>query len=239
MWTTMNLSVSSTFVTVWAFNPNCFLRDVSTSTAILPFWGVHYTLKELDESGIHATVFTRKSLHERHFNFNHAFGRGAEFWVWLKRVMLPARDLTRQRLDFKTRNRYFTELLTISRCGAEERRCRARRVSRDSHSTNWGFGGPPMSLHGNSGKCAFSSPPQGVLRSDRDRPVRICHHRKTRVTVLDTIPSVVSSTVAVPASCTLGGRSTLTWSRPGYVGCMPAYWLASNCPLTVTVTGIE
>src|ERR1019366_3811250 len=64
----------------------------------------------------------------------------SEFWVWLKRVMLPARDLTRQRLDFKTRNGYFTEFLTISRCGAEERRCSARRVSRDSHSTNWGFG---------------------------------------------------------------------------------------------------
>jgi hypothetical protein len=60
--------------------------------------------------------------------------------VKLKRVTLPARDLTRQRLDFKTRNGYFTEFLTISRCGAEERRRSARRVSQASHSTNWGFG---------------------------------------------------------------------------------------------------
>src|ERR1039457_4367911 len=49
-------------------------------------------------------------------------------------------DLTSQRLDFKTRNGYFTEFLTISRCGAEERRRSARRVSQASHSTNWGFG---------------------------------------------------------------------------------------------------
>ena len=151
-------------------------------------------------------------------------------------------DLTSQRLDFKTRNGsegYFTEFLTISRCGAGERRRSARRVSRISHSTNWGFGAHQCPCMATRASAAFSSPPQGVLRSDRDRSVRIRHHWKTRLTVLDTIPSVVTSTVAVPASCTLGGRSTLTWSRPGSVGCMPAYWLASNCPLTVTVTGIE
>jgi hypothetical protein len=47
------------------------------STAILFLWGVHHALKELDESGIHGTYFTRKSLHGRPFNFNHTFGKGA------------------------------------------------------------------------------------------------------------------------------------------------------------------
>src|ERR1700686_3646439 len=64
MWTTMNLSVSSTFVTVWAFNPNCFLRNVSMSTSILFLGGLHHALKELDESGIHGTHFKRKPLYE-------------------------------------------------------------------------------------------------------------------------------------------------------------------------------
>jgi hypothetical protein len=74
----MNLSVSSTFVTVWAFNPNCFLRNVSMSTSTLFLGGVHQALKELDESGIHRTHFKRKSLYERLFNFSHTLGRGAE-----------------------------------------------------------------------------------------------------------------------------------------------------------------
>src|ERR1700745_2092117 len=39
MWTIMNRSVSSTFVTVCAFNPSCFLRKVSISTSILFFSG--------------------------------------------------------------------------------------------------------------------------------------------------------------------------------------------------------
>ena len=33
--------------------------------------------KELDEPGIHASHFTRKSLYEPHFNFNHTLGTGA------------------------------------------------------------------------------------------------------------------------------------------------------------------
>jgi hypothetical protein len=40
------------------------------------FTGLHHAPKELDESGIHASHFTRKLLHERHFNFNHTFGIG-------------------------------------------------------------------------------------------------------------------------------------------------------------------
>src|SRR5712692_11849659 len=79
IWTTMKLSVSSTSVTVWAFNPNCFLRNVSMSTSIPLLKGVHHTLTQLDESGIHDAHFPRKSLHERHFNFNHTLGRGAIF----------------------------------------------------------------------------------------------------------------------------------------------------------------
>jgi hypothetical protein len=39
MWTIMNRSVSSTFVTVCAFSPSCFLRNVSISTSILFFPG--------------------------------------------------------------------------------------------------------------------------------------------------------------------------------------------------------
>jgi hypothetical protein len=31
----MNSSVSSTFVTIWNFNPNCFRTSVSMSTPIL------------------------------------------------------------------------------------------------------------------------------------------------------------------------------------------------------------
>jgi hypothetical protein len=42
MWTIMYWSFSSTFVTVWAFNPNCFLINVSTSTSIRSFRGCHY-----------------------------------------------------------------------------------------------------------------------------------------------------------------------------------------------------
>jgi hypothetical protein len=79
MWTIMNRSVSSTFVTVWAIKPNCFLRNVSMSTSILLLCRADTTaLKELDESGIHTVHFTRKSLHQRHFNFNYTFGTGAE-----------------------------------------------------------------------------------------------------------------------------------------------------------------
>ena len=75
----MNRSVSSTFITVWAFNLNCFLRNVSISTSILSSRGGACTtaLKELDESGIQANHFTRKSLHARYFNFNHTFGTAA------------------------------------------------------------------------------------------------------------------------------------------------------------------
>src|SRR5260370_40277372 len=38
------------------------------------------TLKELDESGIHASHFTTKLLHGRHFNFNQTLGIGANRW---------------------------------------------------------------------------------------------------------------------------------------------------------------
>ncbi len=37
MWMIMNSSVSSTLVTVWAFNPSCFRLNVSMSTPILSF----------------------------------------------------------------------------------------------------------------------------------------------------------------------------------------------------------
>jgi hypothetical protein len=38
----MHSPVSSTFVTLWAFNPNCFLINVSISISIhLPFEGVN------------------------------------------------------------------------------------------------------------------------------------------------------------------------------------------------------
>ena len=39
--------------------------------------GANYALKELDESGIQASHFARKSLHQKRFIFNHTFGRGA------------------------------------------------------------------------------------------------------------------------------------------------------------------
>src|ERR1039457_3207292 len=41
------------------------------------FLGANYALKELDESGIQASHFARKSLHQKRFIFNHTFGRGA------------------------------------------------------------------------------------------------------------------------------------------------------------------
>jgi hypothetical protein len=40
--------------------------------------GANYALKELDESGIQASHFARKSLHQKRFIFNHTFGRGAK-----------------------------------------------------------------------------------------------------------------------------------------------------------------
>jgi hypothetical protein len=40
--------------------------------------GANYALKELDESGIQASHFARKSLHQKRFIFNHTFGRGAQ-----------------------------------------------------------------------------------------------------------------------------------------------------------------
>src|SRR5260370_35805254 len=43
----------------------------------LPLGAYTTALKELDESGIHASHFTRKLLHGRHFNFNHTLGIGA------------------------------------------------------------------------------------------------------------------------------------------------------------------
>jgi hypothetical protein len=44
----------------------------------LPLGAYTTALKELDESGIHASHFTRKLLHGRHFNFNHTLGIGAK-----------------------------------------------------------------------------------------------------------------------------------------------------------------
>src|SRR5437764_14240507 len=80
MWTIMYPSVSSTFVTVCAFNPSCFLRNVSTSTSIL-FLSMAITtaLKRLDVWRIHAVHSTANLLHLKSFNFNCTFWRGAIF----------------------------------------------------------------------------------------------------------------------------------------------------------------
>jgi len=75
MWTIMNRSVSSTLVTVCAFNPSCFLRNVSTSTSI-PSLSVAVTtaLKGLDGLGIQAAHTAGNLLYLKPFNFNCTFG---------------------------------------------------------------------------------------------------------------------------------------------------------------------
>jgi hypothetical protein len=53
----MHSSVSSTIVTVWAFNPNCFLMNVPIRTSIIFLSRCEQTaLKGLDESEIHKTA---------------------------------------------------------------------------------------------------------------------------------------------------------------------------------------
>jgi predicted DNA-binding transcriptional regulator AlpA len=76
MWTTMYRSVSSTVVTVCAFNPSCFLRNVSMSTSITSSPGLSTTaaLKELDGSGIQVAQSALQLLYLKSFNFNCTFG---------------------------------------------------------------------------------------------------------------------------------------------------------------------
>src|ERR1035437_9241891 len=84
MWTIMYRSVSSTFVTVCAFNPSCFLRNVSISTSISSSLGPSTTaLKELDGSGIQAAHSAGNLLHLKPFNFNCTFGIRTIFSVTL------------------------------------------------------------------------------------------------------------------------------------------------------------
>jgi hypothetical protein len=75
----MYRSVSSTVVTVWAFNPSCFLMNVSMSTSIPLLSGLpRAALNTLDESRIQASRSEAKLLHLKHFNFNYTFWRGAQ-----------------------------------------------------------------------------------------------------------------------------------------------------------------
>jgi hypothetical protein len=78
MSTIMYSSVSSTLVTVCAFNPNCFLMNVSMSTSIPLLSGPPTAaLNRLDESRIQASRSAAKLLHLKLFNFNYTLWRGA------------------------------------------------------------------------------------------------------------------------------------------------------------------
>ena len=78
-WMIMNSSVSSTFVTVCAFNPSCFLMNVSMSTSI-PFlsWLCATTLKRLDGSGFH----TANPLDQKAFTSIALFGYEPFFFAF-------------------------------------------------------------------------------------------------------------------------------------------------------------
>jgi hypothetical protein len=76
----MYRSVSSTLVTVCAFNPSCFLMNVSMSTSILFLSvAVNNNPQRLDESGFHADHVAANLLHLKLFNFNCTFGRRIYF----------------------------------------------------------------------------------------------------------------------------------------------------------------
>ena len=78
MWTIMYCSVSSTLVTVCAFNPSCFLMNVSMSTSIPLLSGLpRAALKGLDESRIQASRSVAKLLHLKLFSFNYTVWTGA------------------------------------------------------------------------------------------------------------------------------------------------------------------
>src|SRR5260370_29181968 len=59
----------------------------------LPLGAYTTALKKLDESGIHASHFTRKLLHGRHFNFNHTLGIGAENRIHENRQLVGDEEL--------------------------------------------------------------------------------------------------------------------------------------------------
>jgi len=70
MSTTMAFSVSSTFVTVCAFNPNCFLRNVSMSTSILCLpVACKQASKRLDVSGFHNGHSAASLFYLKRFKF--------------------------------------------------------------------------------------------------------------------------------------------------------------------------
>jgi hypothetical protein len=55
----------------------------------LPLGAYTSALKELDESGIHASRLACKSLPHKHLNFNHTFWRGAEKWDAIEIEHIP------------------------------------------------------------------------------------------------------------------------------------------------------
>jgi hypothetical protein len=83
----MYRSVSSTVVTVCAFNPSCFLRNVSMSTSITSSPGLSTTaaLKELDGSGIQVAQSALQLLYlkvlqlQLHFRDTNRFSRLGEY----------------------------------------------------------------------------------------------------------------------------------------------------------------
>jgi hypothetical protein len=66
----MYRSASSTFVKIYASNPNCFLMNVSSHRQIFILSVVvDNAAKRLDESRVHSG-YTASLLHLRPFNFN-------------------------------------------------------------------------------------------------------------------------------------------------------------------------
>ena len=70
--------VSSAFVTVCAFNPSCFLMNVSTSTSISSFQGSEqHPSKDWMFSGFTPSPPYANTLHSKRFNPNYTFGTAA------------------------------------------------------------------------------------------------------------------------------------------------------------------
>ena len=73
----MYLSVSSTLVTVCAFNPSCFLINVSTSTSIrFLSMAINNYLRKVRRIEVSCPRSAANLLHLKPFNFNYTLGTG-------------------------------------------------------------------------------------------------------------------------------------------------------------------
>src|ERR1019366_7490891 len=108
MWMIMYLSVSSTLVTVCAFNLSCFLRNVSMSTSILFLSvAVHHSPQKIRCIGDSDQPLHRQPAASKTLRLQLHFRDGNPYWTQVSEVM-PGYHSTQQ-----TFTAYFTDALDV------------------------------------------------------------------------------------------------------------------------------